>query len=348
MEQSGAKSETVLVTGGTGYLGGWCLIEALSRGYTVRTTVRDLAREAEVRALIARQIDPGDRLTFFAADLLGDAGWAEAIAGCGYVLHVASPFLLEQPDDANVFILPAREGTLRVLGAALDAGAKRVVLTSSIAAVMYGHSNYSVPLTEESWTDPDFEGLNPYGRSKTIAELAAWDLVRERDAEDRLVAINPGAIIGPILSKHRSPSLQIVERLLAGPRGIPRLGFNLVDVRDVAAMHVDAMTAPEAAGERFIATGQFQWMSETARILREHPGDAFSNVPKRQVPDFVFKMVARFNPNLRLLARQLGRRIDFSSEKAETRLGWTPRPVSETVVETAESLIREGVVAGDA
>ncbi len=348
MEQSGTKSETVLVTGGSGFVGGWCVIEALRRGYTVSTTVRDLGRESEVRALVAKEVDPGDRLTFLAADLLGDAGWAEAVEGCDYVLHVASPFLLEQPDDANVFILPAREGTVRVLNAALDAKVKRVVLTSSIAAVMYGQSDYSVPLTEESWTDPDFEGLNPYGRSKTIAELAAWDLVRERGAEDRLAAIQPGAIIGPVLSKDRSPSMQIVERLLSGPRGIPRLGFNLVDVRDVAAMHLDAMTAPEAAGERFIATGPFQWMTETAKILRDHPSDAFSNVPKRQVPDFVFKTVARFNPNLRLLARQLGRRIDFSWEKAQTRLGWTPRPVEETVVETAESLIREGVIDTDA
>jgi dihydroflavonol-4-reductase len=348
MDASGTSGKTVLITGGSGFLGGWCVIEALRRGYTVRTTVRDLGRKSEVRALIAKEIDPGERLSFFAADLLGDAGWGEAAEGCDYVLHVASPFLLEQPDDANEFILPAREGTVRVLNAALDAEVKRIVLTSSIAAVMYGHDDYSKPLTEESWSDPDFEGMNPYGRSKTIAELAAWDLVRERGAEDRLATIQPGAIIGPVLSRDRSPSVQIVERLLAGPRGIPRLGFNLVDVRDVAGMHLDAMTEPEAAGERFIATGPFQWMAETAKILRDHPGDQFSSVPKRQVPDFVFKVVARFNPNLRLLARQLGRRIDFSWEKAETQLGWTPRPVEEAVVDTAESLIREGVVGGDA
>ena len=310
----------------------------------MRTTVRDLAREARVRESIAKQVDAGERLTFSAADLLDDAGWDEAVQGCDYVLHVASPFLIKQPDDPNVFIVPAREGTRRVLGAALDEGVKRIVLTSSIAAVMYGHRDYSKPLTEESFTDPAFEGLNPYGRSKTIAELAAWDLVREHGADEKLVAINPGAIIGPVLSNDRTPSLQIIERLLAGPRGVPRLGFNLVDVRDVAAMHLDAMTAPEAAGQRFIATGPFQWMIETARIMHEQMGDEASNVPTREVPDFIFKAVARFKPDLRLLTRQLGRRIDFSWEKAERLLGWTPRPVEESIVDSAESLMREGVV----
>ena len=157
--------------------------------------------------------------------------------------------------------------------------------------------------------------------------------------------INPGAIIGPVLSNDRTPSLQIIERLFAGPRGVPRLGFNLVDVRDVAAMHLDAMTSPKAAGERFIATGPFQWMVETARIMHEQMGDEASNVPTREVPDFLFKAVARFKPELRLLSRQLGRRIDFSSQKAERLLDWTPRPVEESIVDSAESLIREGVVS---
>src|SRR3954447_21717372 len=218
--------ETVLVSGGAGYLGGWCVVELLRRGYAVRATVRDLAREEEVRARVGSAVDPGGRLTVLAADLSYDEGWAEAVAGCDYVLHVASPFPPAQPKDADELIRPAREGTLRVLRASLDAGVKRVVVTSSVAAIRLGEGAEQRPLDENDWTDPDAPGLTPYVRSKTLAEQAAWDLVRERGEEGRLAVVDPGAIIGPPLNDDVSYSLQAVQRLLGGMPGMPRLGFS--------------------------------------------------------------------------------------------------------------------------
>src|SRR5215210_7133397 len=214
--------QTVLVTGGSGFLGGWCVVELLRRGYRVRTTVRDVAREPDVRAMLEAEVDPGDRLSFFAADLTTDDGWPEAAQGCDYVLHVASPFPPQQPKDPDDLIVPAREGTLRVLRASLDAGVKRVVITSSVAAIRLAEGTEKRTLTEEDWTDPDAEGLTPYVRSKTIAEQAAWDLVRERGDEERLAVVNPGAIIGPVLNDDLSFSLEAVQRLLQGTPGFPR------------------------------------------------------------------------------------------------------------------------------
>jgi nucleoside-diphosphate-sugar epimerase len=347
MEQSdtGSRDATVLVTGGSGFLGGRCVIDALSRGYEVRTTVRDLAREGAVRAAIAKEIEPGgDRLTVLAADLTDDGGWRRAVEGCDYVLHTASPFPAAQPKDPDELIVPAREGTLRVLRAALDADVKRVVLTSSVAAIRNAAGARSGPLTEEDWTDPDAEGLTPYVRSKTIAERAAWDLVGERGTEQSLAVVNPGAILGPVLSDDRSFSVELVERLLKGGPGIPRIGFSIVDVRDVADAHLRAMTAPEAGGRRFIAAGPFQWMYETGEILRDQLGEEADKVPTRRVPDLIVRALAIFDPSLRTVASGLGVKTEYSHAKASALLGWSPRPVEETIVDTARSLIREGVV----
>jgi len=332
------QAKTVLVTGGSGFLGGWCVVELLRRGHEVRTTVRDLARESEVRAAVALQVDAGERLAVHAADLREDAGWAEAVAGCDHVLHVASPFPPVQPKDPDELIVPAREGTLRVLGAALDAGARRVVVTSSVAAIAGAARPGGGPLTEADWTDPDKPGLSPYVRSKTIAERAAWDLVDERGARERLAVINPGAILGPVLSDDHSFSLQAVERLLAGMPGIPRIGFSFVDVRDVADLHLRAMSAPEAGGERFIAAGPFLWAAEVAAILRDGLGEAASKVPKRNLPDWLVRLAARFDPGIRSIVNQLGARLEYSSEKSEARLGWRPRPAEEMILDTGRGL----------
>jgi dihydroflavonol-4-reductase len=339
------RGSTVLVTGGSGFLGGWCVIELLRRGYAVRTTVRSLSREAEVRATVGSEVDAGDRLTVLAADLTRDEGWPEAAAGCEYVLHVASPFPPNQPKDPDELIVPAREGTLRVLRASLDAGVKRIVVTSSVAAIRLGEEAAARPLNEEDWTDPDAPGLTPYVRSKTIAEQAAWDLVRERGEADRLAVVNPGAIIGPVLNDDLSYSLQAVQRLLDGMPGIPRLGFSLVDVRDVADLEIRAMTAPEAGGERFIATTQYLWTADVAEILRDRLGGAASKVPTRRVPDLLVRAMALFDPAIRSVVGGLGKRTELSSEKARSTLGWAPRPIEDTVAETGESLIREGVVS---
>jgi len=340
--------QTVLVTGGSGFLGGWCVIELLRRGYTVRTTVRSLSREPQVREAVGSEVDPGNRLTVLAADLTADEGWADAVAGCDYVLHVASPFPPKQPKDPDELIVPAREGTLRVLRASLDAGVKRVVVTSSVAAIRLAEGAPARTLDENDWTDPDSHGLTPYVRSKTIAERAAWDLVRERGEEDRLAVVNPGGIIGPVLNDDLSYSLQAVQRLLEGTPGAPKLGFSLVDVRDVADLEIRAMTAPEAGGERFIATTKFLWMADIGAVLRDRLGAAASKVPTRAVPNLIVRGMALFDPGIRSVVGGLGKRTDMSSEKAQTTLGWTPRPVEDSIAETGESLIQHGVVASPA
>jgi nucleoside-diphosphate-sugar epimerase len=341
MESATPDTKTVLVSGGSGFLGGWCVVELLRRGHAVRTTVRDLAREPEVRAAVGSRVEPGDRLTVLAADLLSDDGWAAAVEGCDRVLHVASPFPPKQPKDPDELIVPAREGTLRVLRASLDAGVERVVVTSSVAAVTGGRARHDGPLTEADWSDPDNPKLTPYARSKTIAERAAWDLAAERGATDRLATVNPGAILGPVLGEGRSYSLQAVERLLQGTPGIPRIGFSFVDVRDVADLELRAMTAPEAGGERFIAATRFLWMADLAAVLRERLGDRAAKVPTRSVPDLLVRAMGLFDPGIRSIAGQLGRRTTLSSEKAESLLGWSPRPSEETIVECAESLVGE-------
>jgi dihydroflavonol-4-reductase len=337
----GNVDETVLVTGGSGFLGGWCATELLRRGYTVRTTVRSLSREPELRAAIMSETDPGDRLSVIVADLTDDDGWPEAVAGCASVLHVASPFPPAQPKNPDDLIVPAREGTLRILRASLAAGVARIVVTSSVAAIRgSGNGPPQRPLTEEDWTDPAYPGLTPYVRSKTIAELAAWELVREVGEVDRLTTINPVAIIGPVLNEDRSYSLQAIERMLDGMPGLPRLGFSFVDVRDVAELEVAAMTAPNAGGERFIATGPFLWMSEVAEILRDRLGDDARKVPRRRIPDLVVRVMARFDPGIRSVAGDLGKKVTYSADKARERLGWSPRPIQDTIVECAQSLIR--------
>jgi dihydroflavonol-4-reductase len=331
--------ETVLVSGGSGYLGGRCVVELLRRGYRVRTTVRDLGKEEQVRSRVRSELDPGDRLTVLKADLTSDEGWAEAVAGCDYVLHVASPFPAAQPKDPEELIVPAREGTLRVLRAALDAGVRRVVVTSSVAAVRGSTSSASAPLTEADWTDPDHPKLSPYARSKTIAERAAWDLVRERGEEEKLAVVNPGAILGPVLDGETSSSLALVERLLKGMPGTPRIGFSVVDVRDVADLHILAMTSPEAGGERYIATARFMWMGDIAAVLRERLGPEAAKVPKRSIPDFLVRGMALFDPAARSIVGQLGQKVEVSSAKARA-LGWEPRQVEETIADCGRSLAR--------
>ena len=346
MEGSRTGGDTVLVTGGSGFLGGWCVAELLRRGHRVRTTVRDQSREPEVRAMLAPEAEAGDRLSVLEADLLEDAGWDEAVQGCDYVLHVASPFPPEQPKDPDELIVPAREGTLRVLRAGLRAGAKRIVLTSSTAAVANsGEARDRDQFTEEDWTDPANPELTPYVRSKTIAELAAWDLVRESGDTDRLSVIAPSAILGPTLSDDRSYSLQVVERMLNGMPGLPRLGFSFVDVRDVADLEIRAMTSPEAGGKRFIAVTKFLWMSDAGEVLRDRLGERASKVPTRTIPDFVVRGMALFDGGIRSIIGGLGKKSELSSERARTTLGWTPRPIEDTIAETGESLIEHDVVA---
>jgi dihydroflavonol-4-reductase len=335
----------VLVTGGTGFLGGWCAIELLRRGYAVRTTVRDLRRSDELRASLASSgVDGGVRLSIVAADLSADDGWSDAVAGCDYVLHVASPFPPAQPKDADELIVPARDGALRVLKAGLAAGVKRVVMTSSVAAVRHGRApSADAPYDETDWTDSDDLRRTPYVRSKTIAERAAWEHVKSVGAERRLTTVNPGAIIGPVLSDDRSYSLQVIERLLNGMPAMPRLGFVFVDVRDVADLHIRAMTADEAGGQRFLAVDRFLWMQQVGAILSERLGAAASKVPSRVAPDLLIRLMGLFDPSVRSIVSDLGEQASYSAEKAKTTLGWVPRPVEDSIADTANSLIERGL-----
>jgi nucleoside-diphosphate-sugar epimerase len=340
-----SEQETVLVTGGSGFIGSWCVIALLQQGYTVRTTVRSLAREGAVRAAIGKIVDPRDRLSFHVAELTTDAGWDAAASGCEYMLHVASPVAISEPRNADDLIVPAREGTKRALGAAIKAGVKRVVLTSSVAATS-PRDAVGESLTDETlWTDLADPRVTAYSRSKTLAEHDAWDLAAAAGGATTLATVNPSIVLGPVLSGDFSESVQVVQRLLSGKLpGLPRLGFSIVDVRDVADLHLRAMVAPEAAGQRFIAAADFAWMVDLASLLRARLGDAAGKVPTRKVPDFVLRLAALFDRDMRTVVPRLGHKRAFTSKKAQTMLGWRPRPVEETVLDCARSLIAAGAV----
>jgi len=339
------KQETVLVTGGSGYIGSWCVIALLQQGFVVRTTVRSLAREPEVRAAIGREVDPQDRLSFHAADLTADAGWDAAAQGCDYLLHVASPVAIAEPTNADDLIVPAREGTRRAVSAGLKAGVKRIVLTSSVAAASPRVGTGESASDESVWTDLDDPKVSAYSRSKTLAERTAWDLVGAGTGSTTLATINPSVVLGPVLGRDFSDSVQVVQRLLSGKvPGLPRIGFSFVDVRDVADLHLRAMTAPEAAGQRFIASGDFAWMADVAALLRARLGADAAKVPTRRVPNLVLRVAALFDKQLASVVRRLGEKRTFVSTKARNVLGWQTRPLEETVVDCARSLIAAGQV----
>lgn len=336
-----AERGLVLVTGGSGYVAGFCIAHLLREGWTVRTTVRTPARAEEVRAAIAQLVDPGDRLTFVAADLNADTGWVEAAAGCRYVLHVASPLPSTNPKGDDELVKPARDGALRVLAAAKAAGVARVVMTASTAAVAYGRGGRSAPFTEADWSDETNRAdTSAYERSKTIAERAAWAWMAAQGGNLELVTINPGAVLGPVLGRDYSASIDIVKKLMDGSLpGLPRFGWPLVDVRDIADLHVRAMTHPAAAGQRFIGAGPFYWMEDIARTLRERLPALARKVPSRRLPDWLIRLLSPFDPVVRERLFELGKERPVSADKARTLLGWSPRGNDEAIVATAESLV---------
>jgi len=337
---------TVLVTGGSGFIGCHCILQLLAAGYQVRTTVRGLKREPDVRAMLkVAGVEPGDRLSFVAADLENDAGWSEAVAGCEYVLHVASPLPASVPKDEDELIIPAREGTLRVLRAARDAGVKRVVLTSSFAAIGYGHEQQETPFNETNWSVLNGDGT-AYGKSKTLAERAAWDFLAKEGGSLELSVINPVGVFGPVLGPDYSASILFVQRLMVGAMpGCPRLYFGLVDVRDVADLHLRAMTHPAAKGERFLATaGDFMSLVEVAKVLKNLLGPAAKRVPTRELPNWVVRLAAFRDPAVRLILPELGKVKSATNEKAKRLLAWKPRSNAEAILATAESLLRLGLL----
>ncbi len=345
---------TVLVTGGSGFIGVHAILQLLAAGHQVRTTVRNLSREGDVRAMLkVGGAEPAhlskDRLTFFAADLEKDSGWKEAVAGCDYVHHVASPIPPNTPKHEDDLIIPAREGALRVLRASRDAGVKRVVMTSSFAAIGYGHSPQTAPFNETNWSDlSGTREVAAYPKSKTLAERAAWEFIDKEGGGLELSVVNPVAVLGPVFGPDYSPSILIVQRLMDGALpGCPRMSFGCVDVRDVVDLHLRAMMNPAAKGERFLAVaGDNVWMVDIARLLKARMGDAAKRVPTRQLPDLLLRLAAMRDPAVKLILPELGIVKRSSNEKARRVLGWTPRSNEESVIATAESMVRLGLLKG--
>jgi nucleoside-diphosphate-sugar epimerase len=336
------SGERVLVTGGSGFIGSYCILDLLRAGYRVRTTVRSPDREAAVRELLGAE--SAEALSFVTADLTADAGWADAVSGCDFVLHVASPFPLAPPKHEDDLIVPAREGALRVLAAARDAHVKRVVMTSSFAAVGYGTEPADRLFSEEDWTNPEGDGVSAYTKSKTLAERAAWDFIAREGGGLELSVVNPVGVFGPVLGSDFSTSIELVKRLLDGAiPGIPRVAYGIVDVRDVADLHRRAMTEPAAAGERFLAVaGEFMTVAEIAAVLRERMGADARKVPTRMLPNWLVRLVSRFDSSVRQIVPELGKAKQASNAKAKQALGWAPRSNEEAIVATAESLVRLG------
>lgn len=292
-------------------------------------------------------VDLGDRLEIVEADLTRDDGWAETARGCSYVLHVASPFPNRAPEHEDELIKPAKEGTLRVLKAAADAGVKRAVVTSSLAAVSGGHpADNERVYTEDDWSI--VERCPPYPKSKTLAERAAWDFVGslEGDAPMELSVINPGAVLGPVLNRHYSTSGEIVRKLMAKELpGTAKVGFAWVDVRDVASAHIAAMTAPGAAGQRFCCAIDFSWIDEVAEILARRFGPEGWNIPTRKLPNFMVRVVAMFDPTVKTVVSDLGRVRRVSSDRIRSVLEWQPHSLEEMVVSMGETMIEQGIVS---
>jgi dihydroflavonol-4-reductase len=344
------EQKLALVTGVTGYLGQHMAGQLLQAGWRVRGTLRDITRAEHTRDII-RQISSAasSALEFVQADLSSDAGWGQAMIGVQGVLHVASPIPLTQPKDPMDLIKPARDGTLRVLAAAKAASSvTKVVMTSSVAAIAEGHGDTSPArvFTEADWSDPNGPSINPYPQSKTIAERAAWDFMARETPNFALAVINPGLILGPVLSPDFSVSIEIVRRLLAGEvPGCPRLGWGSVDVRDVASLHLLALNSTKADNQRFIASAEFIWMEEMAEALRGAlPPEQSAKVPKSKVPDFVIRLLGLFDPAVRGMTKELSRKALVDNTKATKLLGWAPRSAREATVDTAKSLIHYGIV----
>jgi dihydroflavonol-4-reductase len=334
---------TVFVSGGSGYIAGYLIRQLLADGWTVHTTLRQPAREAALRDLLAAD---ATRLKFFAADLNHDAGWAEAMQGCSHAAHVASPLPGSWVKRADDLVLPARDGALRALRAARQAGVTRFVMTSSVAAVSYGRGRGEHRFTEADWTPSDYPGATPYILSKTIAERSARDWVACEGGGIEFCSINPSVVLGPVWGRDFSSSIVLVKKLLDGSLlGCPDLGFGVVDVRDVADLHVRALTAPGMAGERFIASGPFLKLIDIAHILRQQLGPQARRVPTRRLPDALVRLAALFDPLIKSASGELGAVRHLDASHAREVLGWVPRPAEASIVDTARSLIERGIVA---
>lgn len=340
------KDELVLVTGGSGFVGSYCILQLLNEGYNVRTTIRSLHKADDVLEMLsAGGATDLNRLSFVEADLTSDNNWKTAAEGCDYVLHVASPFPSGEPKDENELIIPAREGALRVLRAARDANVKRVVLTSSFAAIGYSIDPHDHIFTEEDWTDPNTK-IPAYIKSKTLAERAAWEFIKNDGGNLELTVINPVGIFGPVLGKDYSSSIGMIQQMMSGKmQGTPNLSFGIVDVRDVADIHIKAMISPVANGERFLATSDGSMtFPGIAKLLYDQHNRLSENVPTKVLPNWVVKIAACFKQELKPIIPQLGVVKVMSNAKAKNLLNWQPRIKETVVLDTAESLVKFNLV----
>ena len=344
-------ADRVLVTGATGFIAQHCVLQLLDAGYDVRGTARSPGRTAEVAGILSPHLseDGRARLDTFdvvAADLTSDDGWLGAVEGCRYVMHVASPLPRGVVKDENELIVPARDGALRVLRAARGADVERVVLTSSLSAIIYGNDR-SRTFTEADWSNLDRARIGAYDKSKTIAERASWDYMDSvrGDSSMELTAINPGLVLGPLLSSDWGTSGEMVKRILDHKvPAIPNISFATVDVRDVASAHVTAMTSPRAAGQRFICAEANHSMMEIAQILKAHYGTRGFKIPTGRLPSFVIRTMAIFDKTVRLALNDLDSSQNVDSTKIRTLLQWRPRDLNEMTTAMADSMIAYGVV----
>lgn len=339
--------ELVTVTGASGFIAMHCILKLLEQGYRVRGTLRTQSRGDGIRQALGKHVDVGDRLEFVKADLTSDEGWTEAMSGATYLLHVASPLPRKPPRHESELIDPARDGALRALKAATAAGVKSVVMTSSVAAVAYGHDRSSQRVFDESdWSELGSE-VGAYEKSKTIAERAAWDYVDNLPAESRFAfaVVNPGLVLGPVLDSDYGTSGEVVRKLMKHELpGCPDVGWAMVDVRDVADAHVAAMTNPHANRKRFIVANAQASMIDVARILKDNFSSRGYKIPVRRLPNWLVRFAAIFDKTTRLVLQELGYRRQVTSARAEKVLSWKPRPLEEMVVSMGESLIEHGVV----
>lgn len=337
-------AKTVLVTGGTGYIAGELIKQLLARGWSVHTTVRSRAKsEAALRKRFGNP-EP-ERLKVFEADLMDDAGWAEATDGCSHVAHVASPIPAKPPKHEDELIVPAREGTLRALRFAKSAGVERFVQTSSTAAVVYGRDRGEYTCDHTDWTNIDHPDAYPYVKSKTIAERAAREWIAENGGDMTFVSVNPGMVLGPVDSGDFSASVELVQQLLDGSMPMaPDLGFPIVDIRDIADLHVKALETEGLDGERFLGAGPFLKAIEISAILRQRLGANARKTPTRKMPDWMVNILALFNAEVRGIKSELGKVRNIDASLSKQRLGWKMRPVEETIADCGESLIEHGVV----
>ncbi|MEO1045000.1 MAG: NAD-dependent epimerase/dehydratase family protein [Pseudomonadota bacterium] len=336
-----------LVTGGTGYIGGELIDQLLHKGWQVNTTVRSKAKSED--RLHQRWSDAGDRLQIFEADLMSDAGWSEANQGCSHVAHVASPFPMAVPKNADELIIPAREGTLRALRFARDAGVTRFVQTSSAAAIAYGHGGAKTHFDQNDWTNLNAPGVAPYIQSKTVAERAARDWVAENAPDMLFCSVNPVAVLGPVENDDLSTSIEMVKKLMDGSIPlIPNMGIGVVDVRDVAKAHVLALeaAAEKVRGERFPASQSFLWMADMAETLRRRVPEYAKKVPSGNMPDFLVKLLALFMEEMKQVKGELGNLRDVDGTHTTRTLGFDYIPAEQSIEDTARSLVAHGIIKG--